>query len=444
MPPIRDSEMEAVVAAPSSPSSNGPLRTSQAWYSGVPGYAWAALAIAALGWMFDTMDQHLFNLVRQESVTQLLSPHVSSAALDSAAKGLAAQLTAIFLLGWAVGGAFFGIVGDRIGRTRTMMLTICIYALFTGLNGLARTPFEYGLCRFLTAIGVGGEFAAGAALVAEVWPERSRPYALGVLQATSGLGNIVASFITLALSSVSWRWAYAVGAAPALLVLWIRSKVPEPKRWQMARAATAGDTNNRPLGSIRSLLQDRQLRRNTAAGILLTLAGVGGVWGVAFFLPDLVGSALKPIVAASPAMRALELHHRAAAVAHAVQAYRSKVSLIQQIGAMLGMLAYPVLSQRTGRRPALLAGFLLAFLSVEITFRCLNSVASAYILAFPLGFFCLMPFSGYAVYFPELYPTRLRATGIGLCYNCARFLAAAAPALQGRLAQHFADPADAT
>src|SRR5205823_2267922 len=134
----------------------------------IPRYAWIVLLISALGWLFDTMDQNLFNQVRARSLQEILSPayvHATPAALDAAVKSWAGTLTAIFLIGWAVGGFVFGVIGDRLGRTRTMVITIFIYALFTGLNGLAHTPWEYALCRFLTALGVGGEFAAGTALV---------------------------------------------------------------------------------------------------------------------------------------------------------------------------------------------------------------------------------------------------------------------------------------
>src|SRR5438309_1182122 len=149
-----------------------PQEATLRWYQGVPRYAWLVLVIATLGWMFDAMDQNLFNLVRQPSVKELLQHAVPPDQLDRVAKDVGGQITAVFLLGWAAGGFTFGILGDRLGRTRTMVITICIYALFTGLNALVRTPGEYAACRFLTALGVGGEFAAGAALVAEVWPAR--------------------------------------------------------------------------------------------------------------------------------------------------------------------------------------------------------------------------------------------------------------------------------
>lgn len=404
------------------------------WYQGVPCYAWLVLIIAALGWLFDTMDQNIFTLVRQPSVKDLLRDHVPAAELDAAAKAVGGQITAVFLIGWAIGGFTFGVLGDRLGRTRTMIITILIYALFTGLSGLAQTPWQYGLCRFLTALGVGGEFAAGAALVAEVWPERSRPMALGTLQALSAVGNMMAALIVYFLSNVGWRWAYFVGAAPALLVVWIRASVKEPERWQQAKAAAARDGERKELGNMVELFRDPTLRRNTLAGVLMALAGVGGLWGVGFFLPDLTGNVLQKMVASlSPAEQAAQLAR-----------WRSEVFFIQNIGAFLGIFAYAVLSERTGRRPALLLFFILAWAAVEGTFWSVNDLNSARTWAFVLGFCALAPFSAYCVYFPELYPTRLRATGVGFCYNCARILAAVAPFALGGLAASFASPTDET
>lgn len=429
--------------APAPPGVEAP---NIAWYSGVPKYAWIVLAVASLGWLFDTMDQHLFNLLRQQSVVELLRGTVAPAALDGTAKNVGAWLTAIFLVGWAAGGFLFGIVGDRIGRTRTMVMTVLIYASFTGLNGLVHTTWQYAACRFLTALGVGGEFAAGTSLVAEVWPERSRPMALGTLQALSAVGNIFAALVTLAMSAVSWRWAFAVGIAPALLTLWIRASLHEPERWQRARIAARasagpGERGMR-LGSLRELFETASLRRSTAGGILLALAGVGGVWGAAFFLPDLVGSALKPHVLALSSVAALPPVAKASAVRTILQAYRSKVSLVNQAGAFFGIFAYAALSQRIGRKPGLAIAFVLAFAAIQATFRWLREPLSAYLLAAPLGFCTLAPFSAYAVYFPELYPTRLRSTGVGICYNGARILAAAAPLTLGRLAVAYARPGD--
>src|SRR5258708_7907766 len=404
------------------------------WYQGVPRYAWVVLAVAAFGWLFDAMDQNLFTLVRQPSIKELIAPYVAAAQLDAAAKKIGGDITSVFLIGWAVGGFFFGVIGDKLGRTRTMIVTICIYALFTGLNGLVQNPFQYGVGRFLTALGVGGEFAAGASLVAEVWPSRSRPLALGFLQALSALGNMTAAVINYTIGAMDWRYVFYMGALPALTVVWIMKSVHEPEKWQEAKAKAAMDPTQKELGRMWEMFTDPVLRRNTIAGVLLAAAGVGGMWGVGFFLPDLTGSVLAPLVKHLP---------KAEAAAQLTR-WRSEVFFIQNIGAAIGMFSFAVISERTGRKPAMFYMFILAFCSEQGTFHYVDSLLSAQIWSFFLGVCALAPFSAYCVYFPELYPTRLRATGVGFCYNCARLVAAAAPLALGGLARHFASATDET
>ncbi len=389
------------------------------WWQGVPRYAWIVLGVSMLGWLFDTMDQNLFNLVRQASLKDLLGPGASKDTISD----WSGKLTAVFLLGWAVGGFVFGALGDRLGRARTMAITVLIYAGFTGLNGFVHDPYSYALCRFFTALGVGGEFAAGAALVAEVFPSRSRPMALGTLQASSAVGNMLAALITLSLSEAGpgyWRGAFFIGAVPALLVFFIRRVVKEPESWEGAKEKARSE--NLEIGSIAGLFKDPVLARRTVAGTLLAIAGVGGLWGVGFWLPDLIGAAF-------PNLQGAELTR-----------FKSYVGLTQQSGALIGMLSYAAISERVGRKPALLGALILAFLAVQGTFRFVHDGASAFFWAFVLGLCALAPFSAYAVYFPELFPTRLRATGVGFCYNCARIVAAGAPFLLGSLARSFDNP----
>jgi MFS family permease len=331
----------------------------------------------------------------------------------------------VFLIGWAVGGFLFGMIGDKLGRTRTMTVTILIYAVFTGLTGLTHDPFWYGVCRFFTALGVGGEFAAGAALVAEVFPQRSRTMALGLLQAVSAVGNGLAAVITLSLANVenSWRIAYFIGAFPAVLVFFIRRLAHEPEQWAEAKVKAAQEGT--AVGSIPALFTDPTLRRNTIAGTLLAIAGVGGLWGVGFWMPDLIGEAFKPLNLSKADMATV----------------RAYVFMVQQAGAFLGMLGYTILAEKMGRKPALWIALIAAFLSVQGTFYFVHDHTTAYIWAFLLGLCALSPFAAYAVYFPELFPTRLRATGVGFCYNCARIVAAGAPLALGSLAKVFDNPA---
>lgn len=395
--------------------------TNPRWWQGVPRYAWIVLGVSALGWLFDTMDQNLFNQVRQASLVDILGKDASKALIAD----WSGKLTAVFLIGWAVGGFIFGALGDKFGRARTMAITVLIYAGFTGLNGFVHDPYLYAVCRFFTALGVGGEFAAGASLVAEVFPARSRPMALGTLQALSAVGNMMAALITRSLSDSGvgyWRTAFFIGAFPALLVFFIRRVVKEPDSWEGAKQKA--EEEKLAVGSILGLFQDPTLRRNTIAGTLLALAGVGGLWGVGFWLPDLLGFAF-------PDIKGKELI-----------LLKSNVTLVQQCGAFIGMIGYAAISERIGRKPALLIALALAFLSVQGTFHFVHDSTSAFAWAFVMGLCALAPFAAYAVYFPELFPTRLRSTGVGFCYNCARIIAALAPFLLGKFADTFKSATD--
>lgn len=402
------------------------------WYQGLNRYCWIVLAVAALGWLFDTMDQNLYNLVRAPSLTDLLKPHYAPGAeLANAVKEKGGYITSIFLIGWSVGGFIFGILGDRLGRTRTMMITILIYALFTGLSGLVTNWPMYAVMRFLTALGVGGEWAAGAALIAETFPSRSRPMALGLLQALSAVGNMMAAIITLTIPDleVNWRWAYFVGAAPALLVLWIRTSVKEPEKWKAAKAeAVLG----KELGSIKALFTHSILRRNTIAATLLGTAGVGSLWGIAYFSPDMIREELI----------------RGGINPARIGKLTSIMFLLQQAGAFIGAYLFAVFASRFGRKSAFYVWFAAAWLAILIFFWGIQGSGSAaftraLVLAPIMGFCTLGPFAGFTIYFPELFPTRLRATGCGFCYNAARILAASAPFMLGSLKSSLGGTAQA-
>src|SRR5579863_7469758 len=173
--------------------SGGELRTAPGvWYKSLNGYHWWVLIVASLGWMFDTMDQRIFVLARGPAMKELLPVGTASADITWYS-GLA---TAIFMIGWASGGLFFGVMGDRWGRAKTMMLTILVYSGFTGLSALSRNQWDFMTYRFLTGLGVGGEFAAGVTLVAEVMPEQARAHALGMLQSFGAVGNLVGSLLS--------------------------------------------------------------------------------------------------------------------------------------------------------------------------------------------------------------------------------------------------------
>ncbi|MEX2558893.1 MAG: MFS transporter, partial [Pirellulales bacterium] len=223
---------------------------SQPWYRDLTRYHWFVFVVAALGWLFDTMDQQLFNLARRPAMTELIGGGPNHPDIDR----YGGYATSIFLVGWATGGIGFGVLGDRIGRAKTMILTILVYSMFTGLSAFSTTVWDFSIYRFLTGLGVGGEFAVGISLVAEVVSERARPFALGLLQALSAVGNVTAAVISLSLGHLeeigaldalslpgigrvsAWRVMFLVGTLPALLAVFIRRRLKEPERWQATAA----------------------------------------------------------------------------------------------------------------------------------------------------------------------------------------------------------------
>lgn len=408
-----------------------PPDTGRAWWRELNRYHWFVFIVAALGWLFDTMDQQLFNLARAPAMKELLEPSQSVAEYGGYA-------TAIFLVGWAIGGIGFGILGDRIGRAKTMVLTILVYSLFTGLSALSQDFLQFAFYRFLTGLGVGGEFAVGVALVAEAMPERARTPALGWLQALSAVGNITAALVNNALITMqyhslfglseemrAWRIMFVVGTAPALLAILIMRRLREPERW---KAVAVGDELQRRLGSLNELFGDPKWRHHALVGLALAFAGVVGLWGIGFFSFDLLRLVFKPVLEA----QGLD----ARTTEYKLTLYVGWTSVLQNLGGFLGIQAYLWLTQRTTRRLAFFVSFIAALVSTAFTYFYLGKFAGIYdvLWMIPLMGACqLAMFGGYAIYFPELFPTRLRSTGTSFCYNVGRLVAAVGPFTLGLL-----------
>jgi MFS family permease len=437
------------------PAPTGP------WWRELNNYHWFVLAVAALGWLFDTMDQQLFTLARLPAMRDILVSSSGEAPPRDLVNAYGGYSTAIFLIGWATGGVAFGILGDRIGRARTMLLTILFYSLFTGLSALSWDFWSFAFFRLLTGLGVGGEFAVGVALVAEVMPDRARPHALGWLQSLSAVGNVTAALVGLALSTEAataqiaaltarfwgadahppapWRIMFVIGTLPALLALLIIRRLKEPERW---RAVAVSDELNKQLGSLRELFGTPRWRHNAFVGLALAFAGVVGLWGIGFFNVDLTRRVLEPVFKKEGL--------QGAALDSKVGYWVSMTSLMQNIGGFFGIQAYMWLTNRTNRRFAFAVSFVVAAASTAINFLCVGRVfgaADVLWLAPLMGACQLSVFGGYAIYFPELFPTRLRSTGTSFCYNIGRFVAAIGPFglgfLTGRVFVGYEDPATA-
>lgn len=403
------------------------IASNAPWYKELNSYHWFVLVVASLGWLFDTMDQQLFNLARRPAIIELLGVRPGDPSTSGMVAEYAGYSTMIFMIGWATGGVLFGILGDRIGRVKTMIMTILFYSMFTGLSVLSRNVWDFSFYRLLTGLGVGGQFAVGVALVAETMPDRARPFALGWLQALSAIGNMMAAVIGITLGHLeetgaigsAWRSMFLVGTLPALLAIIVFRKLKEPDSWQ--RAAH----ENKKLGSMGELFTDPRWRRNAIVGMLLAFSGVVGLWGIGFFSFDLLSSVLDK------SFRAQGLTEQA--IAGRKTFWTGMTSFFQNGGAFLGIYAFTRITHYTGRKKAFAFSFVAAMLATAFTFWNLKSFTDIFWMIPLMGFCQLALFGGYAIYLPELFPTRLRSTGTSFCYNVGRFVAALGPLALGLL-----------
>lgn len=396
---------------------------SQGIFDGVTPYHWLVVVIASCGWLFDCMDQRLFILARESALKELLAGDPQALASIKTHIGYA---TTSMILGWATGGIIFGMMSDRLGRVKTMVATLLIYSGFTGLSGLAHGWVDFTIYRFLVGLGVGGMFGAATTLVAESVPGQFRAVALGSLQALSAMGNIMGSLISLqippgAQSFVGgfsgWRVLFFVGILPALMVVPIIFALKEPDSWLKAKAdAAAGVLQKGNIGSPVELFRDPRWRKNTLVGLFLGVSGMIGLWGIGFFSPELISTALK------------------GAPQDVVDRVRGLGTALQDVGAFFGMVTFTLVASFVSRRLAFVGAMLLSMVVTMFVFTSLNTASDAYWMLPMMGFAQLAVFAGYSIYFPELFPTRLRGTGVGFCYNTVRYLAAPAPILFGHLA----------
>ena len=372
----------------------------QKWYSGVTRYQWLVLIVASLGWVFDAFEGQLYNITRGDMLPDLLKVPAE----DPAVKIWGERFLGIFLLGGTLGGWLFSSLADKWGRNPVLALTILFYSIFSGITAFATEIWHVGALRFLVAMGVGGEWAVGAALVAEVFPKHARERAGGIFHATSVMGLWLAAGAGL-LVGTNWRFAYLLGVIPALLVLWVRLSIKEPDSWQQAK-------REKPerMGSYTELLGHALWRLRAVFGALLAMVGLATFWGVVIAGQDIAAHLLKQLNDPD-------------------WSTKSKIAFgfIQTAGAGAGMLAFGPISARIGCKRTFVFMHLAALAMTPVICWLPSSLGSYALLLALLpvfGFFAQGIHAGYAAYFPALFPTHLRATGSGFCFNTGRLLAA--------------------
>ena len=262
------------------------------WWRTLTPEHWFVFSIASLAWLFDCLDQQLFNLARDGAMDSLLKDKAVATEYGS-------YTISVFLVGWAVGGLIFGALGDKYGRAKILSITVLMYSVSTGLNALSTGFFDFCVYRFITGMGIGGVFGLAVALVADTVPDEARPPALGMLQSLSTVGNIIAGVIGIGIGAVAvlplglkpWQALFLVGAVPALMCAVAMRRLKEPKKWVDARAS--GTKRGIKFGSYKALLTHPRWAKNAWLGLVLCSAGIVGLWGLGNFHPKIVGAVVE-------------------------------------------------------------------------------------------------------------------------------------------------------
>jgi MFS family permease len=358
-----------------------------------------SLVAGGLGWMLDAMDVMLYSLVLAHLMLDL--------GMDKRTGGLLNSLT---LVASAIGGLLFGFLADRVGRTRALVLSILVYSLASGACGLSATIVQLAICRFVLGLGMGGEWTTGAALIAETWRAEHRGKALGLMQSTWAIGEIVAAVVVgLVLPRFGWRAVFFVGIVPALLVLWIRKDVPESEIWkQRGRSAP---------GSLRVLLRP-DIRWNGLVATAMNALGMFGYWGLFTWIPAYLALPVEQ------GGRGLDL-------------FRTTTWLVVMgVGKFLGYALFGFAADAFGRRRSYVVYLLVAAALVPL-YGYTSDPTWLLLLGPFVAFFGTGFFSGFSALAAELFPTEVRATAMGVSYNIGRGLSAAAPWIVGLLATRY-------
>jgi len=399
------------------------------WYATLNGNQWRTLVAANLGWMFDGYETFALILTVGVALRQLLDP-----SQYGQIPAYAGTVIAVTLLGWGIGGIIGGVLADYLGRRRTMIYAILAYSLVTGLSAFAWDWVSFAALRFLVGIAIGSEWSTGASITAEVWPDHARGKGAGLMQCGLGIGFLLASLVWLfvgAFGPGAWRIMFLIGVLPALFALWVRAGIPESEPWERAdesrRLARERARGGAALGeaeraltrfTLADLFADPRNRRHAILAFLLSLTTTLAWWGISTWVPPYIGS-----VAAKDGLPA--------------QQWASYAGLTYNLGAILGYASFGFLADRLGRKPMTMLFFVMALVLTPVLFLWTQDLTLLLVVAAINGYFSLGQYSWMPVWLPELFPTRIRATGMAFVFNAPRFIAFLGPLLAGNLIVYF-------
>lgn len=398
---------------------------STPWYRSLNGSQWKTLVAANLSWTLDSFEFFALFVTVGFALHQLVAPTQYAAIPRYAGYVIAATV-----FGWGVGGVLGGIVTDYIGRKRTMVLAILAYSLTTGLSAASWSWESLAILRFIVGVAVGSEWGTGASIVAELWPDHARGKGAGLMQSGAGLGAILAGVVWLAVGGTgpnAWRWMYVIGVLPALTIVWILKHTPESARWERSheqrRDARALKRQGGQLSgegaalarfTLVDLFADRTVRWPLIGALLMLLSLTFAFWGVSTFIPTYVGAV--------------------AAKAHlSAPAWAGYAGLVTGVCGTIGFISLGFLADAIGRKPVTMLFYLMCLILTPVVY--LGSWSPDALLAWVgvFGFFTLGIWSWAAVWLPELFPTRMRGTAIGFCFNAPRLLGCIGPLIAGTL-----------
>lgn len=385
------------------------------------GYQWLVLFAAWLGWGFDVFDGLLFNYVAPNCIPTLLHIKIGTPEAQKAFLYWTGPMTSLLLFGWAAGGVLFGRVADHIGRTRTLLLTMLLYSLGTAACAFAPNLWVLMLFRIVASLGIGGEWAAGASMVAEVVPEKRRVEAGALLYTSASAGLFLATYVTKLIAGglmkgnpeLSWRYVFLSGLIPAAAAFLVRIFVREPERWKSAATRSGAPR-------IAELFKP-EYRPLTISGFAMALTALITWWSCSAFLP---------IIATLMAQAQAKLHALdKQATQGLIESWKATITNSFNLGGLIGTLLTVPASKYLGRKRMFFIYYLLSAAAIMTAFGLPLTPETRLYMGFPIGLTVFGVFGSFTYYLPELFPTRLRGTGAGFCYNIGRIIAAAGPFL---------------